>query len=351
MLPARAIKTPIQRIVAFATLAPAILMAGCTSLIHGVDPAALPHVPESIPRELQKTSLPDYVIEPPDVISIDAVKTLIPKPPYKLQPLDIVEINVPGAPEDLPIAGLYTIEIDGNVNLNFEYGTVPISGLTIDQAKAAIARHLKNKLTDVGHLVVSLRQSAGTQQIAGEHLVQPDGKVNLGQYGRVRVVGMTIEQAADAIEAHLKEWFIDPEVVIDILGFNSKVYYIVTQGAGLGDSITALSVQGNETVLDAISAIGGLNPSSSYKIWIARPGGNSQGGDQLLPVDLLAITQLGATYTNYQIFPGDRLYVAEDPLVAFDNRIGKIFAPFERLLGFALLASNVDEQIGQGSQF
>ena len=36
--------------------------------------------------------------------------------------------------------------------------------------------------------VVSLSQSRALQQIRGEHLVQPDGTVNLGTYGSVRIV-------------------------------------------------------------------------------------------------------------------------------------------------------------------
>jgi polysaccharide export outer membrane protein len=305
----------------------------------------LPFVPESVPRELEKASLPDYVIEPPDVITIDAVKPLVPKPPYRLQSFDILDIRVPGAIEERPIDGLFTVQIDGNIELGSGYGSVKAAGLTIDEVRNAIERRLSN-LQDP-EVIMFIQQTAGTQQIAGAHLVQPDGKVNLGQYGRIRIVGMTMEQAADAVEAHLSKKFVEPEIIVDVESFNSKIYYIVTQGAGLGDSITAVSVQGNETVLDAITVIGGLNSASSFKIWIARPGGNAQGGDQLLPVDLLAITQRAAPHTNYQIFPGDRIYIAEDPLVAFDNRLGKIFAPFERVLGFGLLLSSVDQQINR----
>src|SRR5207302_5656040 len=39
-----------------------------------------------LPRELAPTVHPMYVIEPPDVLNIEAVR-LIPKPPYKIEPL------------------------------------------------------------------------------------------------------------------------------------------------------------------------------------------------------------------------------------------------------------------------
>jgi protein involved in polysaccharide export with SLBB domain len=156
---------------------------------------------------------------------------------------------------------------------------------------------------------------------------------------------MTIEDATAAIESHLSKDFVEPEIALDIYAFNSKVYYIVTQGAGLGDTVISVPVKGNETVLDAISEIGGLTSVSSYRIWIARPGPNQHGGDQLLPVDLLSIMQRAATSTNYQILPGDRLYIAENQFVAVDNRLGKLFAPVERVLGLFLLWTSLDRQL------
>jgi polysaccharide export outer membrane protein len=295
-------------------------------------------------------SLPEYIIEPPDIVTIDAVNPLLPKPPYKLRLLDVLNISVLGTPEALPISGLFTIEADGQVDLGPEYGSVKLLGLTTDEAEQAIFQHLSKRLREV-EVSVSLRQTAGTQQIAGEHLVQPDGKVNLGAHGRVRVVGMTIAEATAAIESHLAADYVDPKISLDIYAFNSKVFYIVTQGAGLGDTVTSFPVKGNETVLDAIAEIGGLSSVSSYKIWIARPGQNQYGGDQLLPIDLLAITQRGAPATNYQLLPGDRLYIAENHLVAVDNRLAKLIAPVERVVGIVTLGARLPYIFQQGGGF
>ena len=59
----------------------------------------------------------------------------------------------------------------------------------------------------------------------------------------------------------------------------------------------------------------------------------------MLPVDWFAVTERGAAETNYQILPGDRVFIAEDRLVAFDTKIAKLTAPFERLFGFTLLGT------------
>jgi polysaccharide export outer membrane protein len=192
---------------------------------------------------------------------------------------------------------------------------------------------------------VTLAQLAAQQQIVGEHLVAPDGKVNLGTYGRVRLVGLTIEQARAAIESHLGQYLEDPQIALDVLGYNSKVYYVVTQGAGLGDHVVILPAKGNETVLDAIGQIQGLSSNQSTRMWVARPGRNNCKGDQVLPVDWPAVTQRGDITTNYQLLPGDRLFVSEDKLVAIDTKLGKVISPLERILGFTALATQTTSSL------
>src|SRR5262249_31490581 len=156
-------------------------------------------------------------------------------------------------------------------------------------------------------VTLSLGETIRKQQIAGEHIVGPDGKLTLGTYGKVYVTGMTQEQAKAAIETHLSQFLERPEVSVDVFAYNSKVYYIVTQGAGLGDGVVRFPITGNETVLDAISQISGLEAVSSKRIWIARPAPFGTGHDQVLPVDYCAIVQRADPATNYQVLPGDRL--------------------------------------------
>src|SRR5690606_9978812 len=74
----------------------------------------------------------------------------------------------------------------------------------------------------------------------------------------------------------------------------------------------------------------------SKRIWIARPS-HEAGEIQILPVDWNAMTAHAVPSTNYQVLPGDRVFIAEDKWVAFDNQLGKFTAPIERAMGFALL--------------
>ena len=289
-----------------------------------------------MPKELSKTALPKYTIEPPDILLIEAI-TLNPKAPYALRTNDVLYLEVEGALPDAPITGLFVVEVGGVVNLGIPYGSVQIAGMTVPQAKQAMEAYLKSHVINPV-VFASISQLAGQQQIAGEHLVGPDGSVNLGSYGSVQIVGQTTDQAKFTIEQHLSQYLDAPEVAVNVYAYNSKVYYIITEGAGLGDGVYRFPITGNETVLDAISNINGLSEVSSSRIWVARPSPHA-GDVQIMPVDWKAITAQGSTTTNYQLMPGDRLFVAEDKYVRFDTTIAKFTAPLERIMGFSLLGA------------
>jgi polysaccharide export outer membrane protein len=312
----------------------AMLDANCPT-----DPAKMPA------KELAKVTLPPYVIEPPDILLVDALR-VVPKPPFRIQSFDTLQVIVEGTLLEQPINGLYVVEPGGMLDLGPSYGKVMVGGQSLEEAQDAIFRHLKRVLREP-QVSLTLAQAAGQQQIAGEHLVGPDGTINLGTYGTVYVTGLTLEQAKAAIEKHLAQHLDAPLVSVDVFSYNSKVYYVVTEGAGFGDQIARFPVTGNETVLDAVSQINGLSRLSSKDIWIARPAPSGVGCDQILPVDIDAILKGGSTATNYQVLPGDRVFIAQDQWVAFDSIVGKVTAPFERMFGFALLGSSAVQQINR----
>ena len=315
----------------------AVVATGCHAT-HPKDPTfgidRLPPVFDAMPRELSKVVMPDYVIEPPDILLIEGVH-IVPKAPYHLKTLDVISIQVSGALPDSQIMGQYPIEPGGIVNLGVDYGAVRVAGMTVEEAEQAILEHLRKYLSDP-RVSCALVQMAASQQILGEFLVQPDGTITLGAYGNVSVVGRTVGEARATIEAHLEYFLEDPEISLNVQSFNSKVYYIILQGAGLGDGVYRFPVTGNETVLDAIANIQGLEQVSSKRIWVARPC-RDLNRPQIMPVDWYAVTERAEPMTNYQLLPGDRVFIAEDKLVAFDTFVAKFTAPLERIMGFTLL--------------
>ncbi len=261
----------------------------------------------AVPRELDKIVLPPYVIEAPDQLLIEVVQ----------------RAKVP------------RVGADGKAVVNENTGE-PILVDGVD------------RLT--------------VQPVSGQFQVRPDGTVGLGFWGTVPVAGLTLDQAAEAIRTHiaqqpeLKKVSADPNsiiVIVDVIAYNSKRYYVITDGGGFGEQVFPFPITGSETVLDALSNINGLpDVASKRNIWIARRTPHPGQPWQLLPVDWVGITQHGISYTNYQVMPGDRIYVKAQRLVTIDRTLARIFSPIERVFGITLLGTNtVNNVVGRGNGF
>lgn len=314
-----------------------------------------------VPKELGKVSLPPYVIEAPDILLIDALR-VVPLPPYRIGALDVILVGFQpeSLPQDFPAQlvippGEYSVNSDGTVRLIPPYGAVQVVGLTLDEARAEIEKRvrkvLKKELADVVQILVELVQHQGMQQIRGEHLVRPDGTVSLGTYGCLHLAGLTLAEAKAMIEAHLSQFLLRPEVTVDVVGYNSKIYYVIFELANAGQQVVRLPITGNETVLDAIAQLSGLPPfSTRHRIWVARPTGDPTGCDLILPVDWRGITKKGNSATNYQLYPGDRVFVHVDAMKGLYDLLDKIILPMERVLGVTLLWDTVVDALQLGPQ-
>lgn len=296
------------------------------------------------PVELNKVNHPPYRIEPPDILEINAVQ-MIPLPPYRIRPLDAVMVRVAKAFQDAPIAAIYPVDPEGKIDLGEWYGEVVVAGLTIPEAKLAIEKALDPVLNEPKAEVL-LAESRALQQIRGRHLVRQDGTVSLGEFGSVNVTGLTMPEAKQRIETHLSQYLKDPQVTVDVLAYNSKVYYMILDGGGAGQQVVRLPIVGNETVLDAMSQVNGLSAvSDKHRIWVSRPG--PDGCQTTMPVDWEGLTKRAEVRTNYQLLPGDRVFVQSMPLVRFDTALGRVISPIERIFGITLLGSSTVRTVSQ----
>lgn len=273
----------------------------------------------------------------PDVLQIEVLK-LVPRPPYRIETYDLLMIRAAGTIPDAPINDYYLVDDEGAVNLGPAYGKIRITGLTIDEATRVITDFL-GQILRAPNVSIQLMRTGGTQQITGTYLVQQDGIVNLRQYGVVNVSGKTVSEIRQAIDKHLEQFFDSPEVTVDVVGYNSETYFVIRENSINGEDVVRLPITGKETVLDAIGAVGGLTSVSSLRMWIARPVPGSFGCEQILPVDYLGITRDADSSTNYQLLPGDRLFIAEDGLVATNYFITKLTNPIYQLLNITQLGT------------
>ena len=257
---------------------------------HGPDitPAAAMTPPAGVPSELNKISLPPYVVEPPDILLIEVYSL----PQTKGQPASVL------SPQ--PIGGQHLVRPDGTVNLGI-WGSLAVSGMTTDQIRDQVRKHVYNQMK--------------TSKFISEKGTEVDDPNKLF-------------------------------VVVDVIGYNSKAYYIITDGAGYGEQIYRFPSQGSETVLDALANINGIPQiGSKQHIWVARRTPFPGQPDQILPVDYVATSQQGYALTNYQIMPGDRIYVKAEKIFAVDGFLQKFITPVERVLGVTLLGSSTYNSI------
>jgi RNA polymerase sigma factor (sigma-70 family) len=216
----------------------------------------------------------DYVIEPPDLIRVDVLEAL------------------PGR----PISGERLVRPDGKITLGF-YGDVYVAGLTLAEAKAKVVEHLRKYLSD---------------DVLG--LLERDRAT--GDYKRDDTSRLVRKAPGET-----------DRVLLDVIAHNSKNYYVLGDVRHPG----RYPLTGNETVLDALNDAGGLPPSASPQdIRLVRPAPPGACCEQVLPVDLAALTDGGDPTTNDQLMPGDRLIVQSKREAAADGSTRGSIAPRER---------------------
>lgn len=133
-----------------------------------------------------------------------------------------------------------------------------------------------------------------------------DGRIDLGEFGRVRIAGLTLEQSEDLIEEVIVESGEEPTQINVRMLEPIHRYYVL----GEVNSPGSYPLVGHETVLDGILAAGGLTTAAApCKVLLARPT-PPPSCRIVLPICYQQITQLGDTTTNYQLQPGDRIYIA-----------------------------------------
>jgi polysaccharide export outer membrane protein len=146
-------------------------------------------------------------------------------------------------------------------------------------------------------------------RLPGDQLVSIDGTIDLGEFGRPVVAGKTVPQ----IEAEIQQLIAtrakdkdEAQVHVQLVGRVSKVFYVL----GEVNSPGAFPLSGRETVLDGIIAAGGITRrANTHKIVLSRPT-QPDGCRVVLPICYDNIIQLGDTSTNYQLMPGDRIFIA-----------------------------------------
>jgi protein involved in polysaccharide export with SLBB domain len=143
-------------------------------------------------------------------------------------------------------------------------------------------------------------------RLPSDQPVQPDGTIDLGKYGRPVVAGKTLADVEGLVREAIKAREKTPTAVtVRLLSRPGAVFYVLGEVNAPG----AFPITGRDTVLSAIVQAGGpTRHASDANIILSRPTA-PDGCRVVYPVCYKNIVQLGDTTTNYQIHPGDRVFV------------------------------------------
>jgi polysaccharide export outer membrane protein len=104
-------------------------------------------------------------------------------------------------------------------------------------------------------------------EISGDKIVRPDGKISMPLIGELQASGLTPEQLGKEITTALTKLINDPEVTVSLVSVNSKRYYIDGEVGRPGEFKLITPTR----VLEALSMAGGFREfAKTTKIRILR---------------------------------------------------------------------------------
>jgi polysaccharide biosynthesis/export protein len=160
-----------------------------------------------------------------------------------------------------------------------------------------------------------------TVRLPGDQEVENDGTIQLGQYGQLHVAGLTLAEIRGEAEQILtREAERKVPLTARLVEKKGEVYYVLGEVGSPG----IYAIEGHETVLDAIIKAGGITDQADRTgIILTKPTLPCE-CRVVLPICYRHIVQLGDTSTNYQMEPGDRIFV---PSSSFWDGLGEILFP------------------------
>lgn len=96
--------------------------------------------------------------------------------------------------------------------------------------------------------------------------IDGDGFLNLPMLGKVKAGGLSVEQLENTLIELLRKYIRQPQVTVTVVQFRSEPVFFV--GAFKAPGIYPL--QGRRTLVEMLSAIGGLQPNASRRIKVTR---------------------------------------------------------------------------------
>jgi protein involved in polysaccharide export with SLBB domain len=208
-----------------------------------------------------------------------------------------------------------------------------LSGCATTHDQLVAFLHSQETEVSTGHYVVrppdaiSIHTPDAPELDGATQTVRPDGKVVLRLIGEVDVAGLTTEEIAVKLKAQLSRYYVDPEILVEVVGYHSQFYYVFGEVTGPGPK----RYTGRDTLLKALA-----DAQPTYLAWrsqikILRPSVN-EADRKTIVVDLDRILNGGDLAGDILLQEGDVIQVPPTPLAWIGNRIREVMYPVGPLM-------------------
>jgi polysaccharide export outer membrane protein len=137
--------------------------------------------------------------------------------------------------------------------------------------------------------------------------ISEDGSINFPLIGTVKLGGLTLAQATNAIYTPLDAHFlVNPQITVTVLSFTDRHITVLGQVEHAGDY--NLKEQSSLDFLEAIGMAGGFTRIANTKDVMVRRVVNGQA--KIIRIDANKISN-DSTTSNFQVLPGDTITVQE----------------------------------------
>jgi polysaccharide export outer membrane protein len=231
-----------------------------------------------MPNESAKQPLESYLIEVGDTIFVEPVS------------FDAT-IRLPGD---------QVIKPDGSISIG-EFGVYQASQKTVEQIEMEIQSIIDSEIRlglESEYREERLRESGLTPDTARPEFEEDDAESE-------EELAEAEQERRAALEERISERIKQNEISVRLVNWESKKIYVL----GEVNSPGYFGYTGNQTVLDALLEAGGLTTKANHhQIIVSRPTpcGSCR---VVMKVCYDQVVQLGDTSTNYQLHPGDRVFV------------------------------------------
>jgi|GEM_PF-3600444 len=114
----------------------------------------------------------------------------------------------------------------------------------------------------------------GHPDLTRDAVVKRNGEVSAPLVGEIQAAGRTVQEFADDFQSRLgEEFLVDPQVDVEVIGYNSQWVLVTGQVMTPG----RVSLRGGTDLKEIIAATGGFTPLAGSRILVIPSGGSAAG--------------------------------------------------------------------------